>query len=85
MHKKCQNSFIYTPNIERKRYFDICRGHNALDTVKPVLSDHIQQNICLTFQTGGCLMLHESIAESLGMRLNHLSIAMSMSPEWVVA
>ena len=27
-------------------------------TVKPVLSDHIKQDIFLTFQTGGWLMLH---------------------------
>ena len=29
-------------------------------TVKPVLSDHIKQDIFLAFQTGGCLLLHES-------------------------
>ena len=33
-------------------------------TVKPVLSDHIKQDMFLTFQTGGCLLLHESSAES---------------------
>ena len=33
-------------------------------TVKPVLSDHIKQDIFLAFQTGGCLLLHESSAES---------------------
>ena len=31
-------------------------------TVKPVLSDHIKQDIFLAFQTGGCLLLHESTA-----------------------
>ena len=63
-------------------------------TVKPVLSDHIKQDIFLAFQTGGCLLLHESSAESSYMSFlhyfhsainNHLSIAMSMSPEWMVA
>ena len=35
-------------------------------TVKPVLSDHLKQlqYIVLPFQTGGCLLLHESSAES---------------------
>ena len=32
--------------------------------VKPVLSDHIKQEIFLAFQTGGCLLLYESSAES---------------------
>ena len=27
------------------------------------VSDHINQDIFLTFQTGGCLLLHESSAE----------------------
>ena len=36
----------------------------SLSTVKPVLSDHIKQDIFLAFQTGGCLLLHESSAES---------------------
>ena len=64
-----------------------------------MLSDHIKQDIFLAFQTGGCLLLDESIAESSCILLhessvesyfhsaigNHLSIAISMSPEWVVA
>ena len=33
-------------------------------TVKPVLSNHIKQDIFLAFQTGGCLLLNESSAES---------------------
>ena len=33
-------------------------------TVKPVLSNHTKQDIFLAFQTGGCLLLHESSAES---------------------
>ena len=63
-------------------------------TVKHVLSNHIKQDIFLAFQTGGCLLLHESSAESFcGSFLryfhsainNHRSITISMSPEWVVA
>ena len=70
---------------------------NECNTVKPVLSDHIKQDIFLAFQTGGCLLLHESIAErsvlvQKARKLcflqyfhsaisNHLSIAISMSPE----
>ena len=40
-------------------------------TVKPVLSDHIQQDIFWAFQTGGCLLLNESIAESPCMDFLH--------------
>ena len=36
----------------------------TLTTVKPVLSEHIKQDIFWAFQTGGCLLLHESSAES---------------------
>ena len=32
--------------------------------VKPVISDRIKQDIFLAFQTGNCLLLHESSAES---------------------
>ena len=32
--------------------------------VKPVLSDHIKQEIFLAFHSGGCLLLHESGTES---------------------
>ena len=53
---------------------------------------HIKQDIFRLFQTGrpGCLLLHDSSAESSCMSFlhyfhsaisNHLSIAMSMSPE----
>ena len=38
--------------------------HSEPITVKPMLSDHIKQYIFLAFQTGGCLLLHESSAES---------------------
>ena len=63
-------------------------------TVKPVLSDHIKQDIFLAFQTGGCLLLHKSSAECSCRSFlhyfhsaisDHLSIAISMTPEWVVA
>ena len=58
------------------------------NTVKPVLSDHIKQD----FKTGGCLLLHESSAESSRSFLhyfhsaisNHLSITISMSSECMV-
>ena len=40
-------------------------------TVKPVLSDHIKQDIFLGFQTGGSLLLHESSAESSSMSFLH--------------
>ena len=65
-----------------------------VSTVKPVLSDHIKQDTCLAFQTGCYLLLHESNAESSCRSFlhyfhsaisNHLSIAISMSPEWMVA
>ena len=35
-----------------------------MSTVKPMLSDYIKQDIFLAFQTGGCLLLYESITES---------------------
>ena len=63
-------------------------------TVKPVLSSHIKHDIFLAFQTGGCLLLHESSAESSCISFlyyfqsaisNHLSIGMSMCSEWMVA
>ena len=31
-----------------------------------MLSDHIKQDIFLAFQTGGCLLLHETSAEQCG-------------------
>ena len=67
---------------------------SILSTDKPVFSDHIKQDTFLAFQTGGCLLLHESSAESSCMSVqcyfhsamsHHLSIAISMSPEWMVA
>ena len=65
-------------------------GQN-LDVVKPVLSNHIKQDIFLAFQTCGCLLLHESSAESRSFLRyfhsaisNHLSITISISPEWMV-
>ena len=61
-------------------------------TVKPVLSIHIKQDIFLAFQTGCCLLLHESSAERPcflpyfhSAISSHLSIAISISPEWMVA
>ena len=62
-----------------------CCAYTCLNTVKPVLSDHIKQDIVLAFRTSGCLLLHESSAFSNKQPVNHLSIAISMSPEWMVA
>ena len=42
-----------------------------LGTAKPVLSDHIKQDKFFAFQTGGCLLLHESSAESTCMSFLH--------------
>ena len=62
----------------------------VLNTVKPIVNDYIKQDIFLAFQTGGCLLLHGSSAESSCMSFlhyfhsaisNHLSIAMSISTE----
>ena len=47
------------------------------DTVKPVISDHIKQDIFLAFRTGGCFLLHESSAEKLIM--HELSALLSFS------
>ena len=66
----------------------------AESTVKPVVSDNIQEDIFWAFQTGCCLLLHESSAESSCMSflhyfhsaiINHLSITIFMSPECMVA
>ena len=72
--------------------FRFCLMKKDVNTVKPVLSDHIIQDIFLAFQTGGCLLLHESSAESCRSFLhyfhsatsNHLSIGISMYSEWMV-
>ena len=57
-----------------------------VSTVKPVLRDHIKQDIFLAFQIGGCLLLHVKVVQSAFRAIsNHLSIAISMSPEWMVA
>ena len=68
----------------------------VVGTVKPVLSDHIKIQIfgfSDTHLPGGCLLLQESSAENSCLSFlhyfhsaisNHLSIGMSMSPEWMV-
>ena len=66
--------------------------------VKPVIyiGDHIKQDIFLAFQTGCCLLLHESSAQSSASYTsflhyfhsaisNHLQITISVSSEWPVA
>ena len=40
------------------------KGSTQVSTVKPVLSNHIKQNIVLALQTSGCFLLHESGVES---------------------
>ena len=39
-----------------------------------MLRDHIKQDISLAFQTGGCLLLDESIAESSCIMLHESSV-----------
>ena len=74
-----------------KGSFDGKKINACGNTVKPVLSNHIKQDINLAFQTCGCLLLNESSAESSFLRYfhsaisKHLSIEISMSSEWVVA
>ena len=55
-----------------------------------MFSDHIKQDMFLAFQTGGCLLVHKTSADmhelsALPSLSNYLSIAISMSPEWMVA
>ena len=60
-----------------------------MKTVKPLLSDHIKQDMFLAFQTDLCLLLIPAKLSALllfhAAISNHLSIAISMSPEWMVA
>ena len=51
--------------------------HRYGDTVKPVLSDHIKQDIFLAFQTGGCLLLYENRAECSFMLIHYFDSAIS--------
>ena len=55
----------------------ICTKSN---TVKPLLSDHIKHDIFLAFQTGGCILLNESSAESSGMSSALLSFSNKQPP-----
>ena len=45
--------------------------------VKHVIINHIKQDIFLAFQTGGCLLLHESSAESSCLLLHESSAELS--------
>ena len=54
---------------------------------------HTCIRICLAFQTGGCLWVHDSSAESCTTFMlhyfhsaisNRLSVVISMLPEWIV-
>ena len=49
-------------NLGSLLYVDV-----SVMTVKPVLSDHINQDMVLVFKAGGCLLLYESSAESSGV------------------
>ena len=54
----------------------------ASDTVKPVLSDHLKQDIFLAFQTGGCLLLNDP--EFLHYFHAAISNHLSESPEYCI-
>ena len=64
------NEFVKKVTIQKKYAFKYelsmlnSLKRKAMNTVKPVLSDHIKQDVFLAFQTGDCLLLHESSAES---------------------
>ena len=65
--------------LELKAVFLISVNSQLSFTFKPVLSDHIKQDIVLAFQTGGCLLLHESSAESSCKLLQEVSVLFSFS------
>ena len=50
------------------------------------MNGHLNRfNIFLAFQTGGCLLLHELFLHYIHLAIsNHLSRAISRSPEWMV-
>ena len=91
-----KNNF-FSPQISIRMNIFLCFFFFFVSTVKPVSSDYIKQDIFLAFQTGGCLLLHESSTESSSRSFlhyfhsaisNHRSIAISMSDEsseWMVA
>ena len=63
---------------------NIALEDKTANTVKPVLRDDMKQDIGLAFQTGGCLLLHESSAESstlLSFSNKQPPVVISMSPE----
>ena len=53
---KCKKSYHLS--------LDVTKLLPYLITVKPVLSDRIQQDVCLAFQIGDWLLLHKISAES---------------------
>ena len=53
--------------------------HDETNTVTPVLSGRIKQDICLAFQKCGCLLLHERGAESFCLRYFHAAISKHVS------
>ena len=50
-------------------------------TGKPVLSDHIKQDLFVSFRTGGWLSSHSFLLYFHAAISNHLSIAIFSSPE----
>ena len=78
-----RNKIIYKIESKKIAFSLLTTCTPQSNTVKPVLSDHIKPGTFLAFQTGGCLLLHESSAESFHAAIsNHLSV---VSPEWIVA
>ena len=61
-HVRNARNDIFYDAVSSMNYHAIEKTYCSI--VKPVLSDHIKQNIFLAFQTGGYLLLHESSAES---------------------
>ena len=57
----CRGPSGYNRRNNRCRVTIICQTnhHGNGRTVKPVLRDHINQDMSLAFQTCGCLLLHE--------------------------
>ena len=52
-----------------RHYYSIAKQYK-LNTVKPVLSIHIKQDMFFAFKTDSCLLLHKSSAEELSELLS---------------
>ena len=67
-----EKSFIILdPGQKPRRQVLYLPGSLYFPTVKPVFRDHIKQYIFLAFQTGGCLLMYESTAESSYLSFLH--------------